>query len=217
VETPDVFSEHWVGLTVIKIWFMPEILPNSISDFLPQDLRTLAHQRIANAKKIWLCFAKISLVLQTSLVSYFPCPKSIVRLLVTPRLLLCCCSPHWVVSVHIPEQRMKLQMLWTARTPCLHPLYILEPWASGENFPGGATSAMCLFFSDCWRWYANWRSQKTPYLFYTIKNVTVKVTKMCPSMPFWLMFLFTQYKTACLTAISTHCLGALPAKDICIQ
>jgi len=28
---------------------------------------------------------------------------------------------------------------------------------------------------------------------------------------------FTQYKTTCFSAISGHCLAALPAKDVCIQ
>jgi len=58
---------------------------------------------------------------------------------------------------------------------------------------------------------------KTLYPFYTTKkrpHVTVTITKMCfvgSNATFSLILLFTQYKTTSFTAISPHCLAALPA------
>jgi len=53
---------------------------------------------------------------------------------------------------------------------------------------------------------------ETLHPFYTTKKmayVTATVTNI--------VLLFTQYKTMGLTAISSHCLAALPAKDVCVQ
>jgi len=42
-----------------------------------------------------------------------------------------------------------------------------------------------------------------------------KQSQKCSSLP--AMLLFTQYETTWTTAISGHCLAALPAKDVCVQ
>jgi len=71
-----------------------------------------------------------------------------------------------------------------------------------------------LIFLVCWWCNANGRSQSAfPFLHH--KENDPAVTETCASMS--TMLLSTQYKTMYLTAISSHCLDALPAKDICFQ
>jgi len=41
--------------------------------------------------------------------------------------------------------------------------------------------------------------------------------RCCSNISFSLILVFTQYKTTWLTAISSHCLVALPAKDVYVQ
>lgn len=82
-------------------------------------------QRTANAKKLPLCSEPMPCKRVSSLGQHLPFPSS------TNGLLFCHLSPHRVVSVHTPEQLMKLQLLQTAATPLLRPLCL--PGAVGTK------------------------------------------------------------------------------------
>ena len=54
-----------------------------------------------------------------------------------------------------------------------------------------------------------------------VLRVTTTVAKIALSWrsnsPFSFVLLFTQYKTTKLTAVSSHCVAAFSAKDVCVQ
>ena len=87
-------------------------------DFFTVRLRGLVLPLTANANSVRLRFAARHCWLLPLL------DKHLWPLGSTTRALFRCYSQHQVASVRVTEQQMKLQLLWTAATPSLHPLCI---------------------------------------------------------------------------------------------
>jgi len=96
-QTLDSLPEHFVGLPVIGTQFISEILPR-------------LHFGLFHRGGCWLSL--LSLLWIQRRVGFHQV------------VIFCSYSPHRVVSVRIPEQHMKLQLLWTVTTPPPHLLCI---------------------------------------------------------------------------------------------
>ena len=84
---------------------------------------------------------------------------------------------------------------------------------SQKFFHWSAKSTFCLPISGCWRWNSNGGSHHA-FPFYTTKKMT-HVMATAPKMRFVDSNIsFHIVKSMWLTAISSHCLAALPATDV---
>ena len=106
-----------------------------------------------------------------------------------------------------------LQMLFNLQ----HTLLISTLMGVRRKFFKGRQSRHFAFFSGCWRCNANRRSRNALFFLHLNENALCydNSHKNCASLS--ALLLSTGYNTTWFTAISRHCLAALPAKDGCVQ
>ena len=144
VETSGSLPEHFIGLPVIEIQFNSEILPKLIALHISfqrlcctssrQDIRDLMYLSRWTATEAVLVYsrasqgrtasAKKSRLCSEAKPGYSLCTNSIFHLVLPAcrRVAFLPLAPHRAVHIHIPEQRMSLQLLWTAATSPLRPM-----------------------------------------------------------------------------------------------